>query len=73
MVGDEEFPSRPFRLYWRANAVSAFGTYITLLALQTLVLRCRVARPRPLVVPHGARAGVSPSVVTRGGEWQKVR
>ena len=25
MVGDEEFPSRPFRLYWRANAVSAFA------------------------------------------------
>lgn len=38
MVGDEEFPSRPFRLYWRANAVSALGTYITLLALQTLVV-----------------------------------
>ena len=38
MVGDEEFPARPFRLYWRANAVSAFGTYITLLALQTLVV-----------------------------------
>ena len=38
MVGDEEFPSRTFSLYWRANAVSAFGTYITLLALQTLVV-----------------------------------
>ncbi len=38
MVGDEEFPSRSFLLYWRANAVSAFGTYITLLALQTLVV-----------------------------------
>lgn len=38
MVGDEDFPSRSFRLYWRANAVSAFGTYITLLALQTLVV-----------------------------------
>ena len=38
MVGDEEFPSRSFRLYWRANAVSAMGTYVTLLALQTLVV-----------------------------------
>ncbi len=38
MVDDEEFPSRSFLLYWRANAVSAFGTYITLLALQTLVV-----------------------------------
>lgn len=38
MVGHEEFPSRSFLLYWRANAVSAFGTYITLLALQTLVV-----------------------------------
>jgi MFS family permease len=38
MHSDEEFPSRSFLLYWRANAVSAFGTYITLLALQTLVV-----------------------------------
>ena len=38
MVGDEGFPSRSFLLYWRAEAVSAFGTYITLLALQTLVV-----------------------------------
>jgi MFS family permease len=38
MVGDEKFPSRSFLLYWRANAVSAFGTYITLLALQALVI-----------------------------------
>jgi predicted MFS family arabinose efflux permease len=38
MVGDERFPSRSFVLYWRAAAVSAFGTYITLLALQTLVI-----------------------------------
>jgi MFS family permease len=35
---DESFPSRPFLLFWRADAVSAFGTYITLLALQTLVV-----------------------------------
>ncbi len=38
MVGEEGFPSRSFLLYWRAEAVSAFGTYITLLALQTLVV-----------------------------------
>jgi MFS family permease len=38
MAGDEGFPSRSFLLYWRANAVSSFGTYITLLALQTLVV-----------------------------------
>ena len=38
MDGDERFPSRSFLLYWRANAVSAFGSYITLLALQTLVV-----------------------------------
>ena len=38
MVGDEQFPSRPFLFYWRANAVSAFGTYITLLSLQALVV-----------------------------------
>jgi hypothetical protein len=35
MVGDVGFPSRSFLLYWRADAVSAFGTFITLLALQT--------------------------------------
>jgi MFS family permease len=38
MDGDERFPSRSFLLYWRANAVSAFGSYITLLSLQTLVV-----------------------------------
>ncbi len=38
MDGDERFPSRSFLLFWRANAVSAFGSYITLLALQTLVV-----------------------------------
>jgi MFS family permease len=38
MVRDEDFPSRSFLMYWRATAVSAFGTYITLLALQTLVV-----------------------------------
>jgi len=38
MDGDERFPSRPFLLYWRADAVSAFGSYLTLLALQTLVV-----------------------------------
>jgi MFS family permease len=38
MISDEDFPSRSFRLYWQAAAVSSFGTYITLLALQTLVV-----------------------------------
>lgn len=38
VAGGEEFPSRAFRLYWQAEAVSGFGTYITLLALQTLVV-----------------------------------
>ena len=38
MGGDERFPSRPFLLYWQAQAVSGFGSYITLLALQTLVV-----------------------------------
>ncbi len=38
MARDERFPSRAFLLYWRAEAVSGFGTYVTLLALQTLVV-----------------------------------
>jgi MFS family permease len=38
MMSDAEFPSRSFLLYWRASAVSGFGTYITLLALQALVV-----------------------------------
>jgi MFS family permease len=38
MDGQEEFPSRSFLLYWRAQAVSGFGSYITLLALQALVV-----------------------------------
>jgi predicted MFS family arabinose efflux permease len=38
MDGNDTFPSRSFLLYWRAQAVSGFGTYITLLALQTLVV-----------------------------------
>ena len=45
MAGDKEFPSRSFLLYWRANAVSAFGTYIALFALQTLVVLTLQARP----------------------------
>jgi MFS family permease len=38
MAGDAKFPSRSFLLYWRAGAVSGLGTYVTLLALQTLVV-----------------------------------
>ena len=38
MAGQGEFPSRSFLLYWRAGAVSGFGTYVTLFALQALVL-----------------------------------
>lgn len=38
MGGDEKFPSRSFLLYWQAQAVSGFGNYINLLALQTLVV-----------------------------------
>jgi MFS family permease len=38
MVSDERFPSRSFLFYWRANAVSGFGTYVTLFALQALVV-----------------------------------
>jgi MFS family permease len=32
------FPSGSFLRYWRAEAVSGFGTYVTLFALQTLVV-----------------------------------
>ncbi|MEO8329472.1 MAG: MFS transporter [Candidatus Nanopelagicales bacterium] len=32
------FPSESFLRYWRADAVSGFGTYVTLFALQTLVV-----------------------------------
>src|SRR5215471_5030585 len=38
MVGNDAFPSRSFLLFWRANVVSSFGTYITLFALQALVV-----------------------------------
>ena len=38
VAGGEGFPSRGFWLYWQAGAVSGFGSYITLLALQTLVV-----------------------------------
>jgi hypothetical protein len=38
MAGDAGFPPRSFVQYWRAHAVSSFGTYITLLALQALVV-----------------------------------
>lgn len=34
----ERFPSGAFLRYWRANAVSGLGTYVTLFALQTLVI-----------------------------------
>lgn len=38
MAGRERQLPRAFWLYWQAEAVSGFGTYITLLALQTLVV-----------------------------------
>ncbi|MGH3495556.1 MAG: MFS transporter, partial [Sciscionella sp.] len=38
MARAQDFPSRSFLLYWRAEAVSGFGIYITLFALQTLVV-----------------------------------
>jgi predicted MFS family arabinose efflux permease len=38
MARDAKFPSRAFLLYWRADAMSGLGTYVTLLALQTLVI-----------------------------------
>jgi MFS family permease len=38
MAGHEGHPPPAFWLYWQAEAVSGFGTYITLLALQALVI-----------------------------------
>lgn len=38
MTNSEVFPSRPFLRYWRADAVSGLGTYVTLFALQALVV-----------------------------------
>ncbi|MFI7063770.1 MFS transporter [Kribbella sp. NPDC050124] len=38
MTSRDVFSSRPFLRYWRANAVSGLGTYVTLFALQALVV-----------------------------------
>jgi MFS family permease len=38
VTGSEVFPSRAFLRYWRADAVSGFGTYVTVFALQALVV-----------------------------------
>lgn len=38
MPGSEVFPSQPFLRFWRADAVSGFGTYVTVFALQALVV-----------------------------------
>ncbi len=38
MVRSEVFPSGPFLHYWRATAVSGLGTYVTVFALQALVV-----------------------------------
>lgn len=38
VTSSEVFPSRPFLRYWRADAVSGLGTYVTLFALQALVV-----------------------------------
>lgn len=38
MTSSAVFPSGSFLRYWRADAVSGFGTYVTLFALQTLVV-----------------------------------
>lgn len=37
-AASEIFPPRGFRRFWAAGAVSSFGTYVTLLALQTLAV-----------------------------------
>ena len=38
MTSGAVFPSRPFLRYWRADAVSGLGSYVTLFALQALVV-----------------------------------
>ncbi|MDQ3628000.1 MAG: hypothetical protein M3419_04175, partial [Actinomycetota bacterium] len=38
MTISERFPSGSFLRYWRAAAVSGLGTYVTLFALQALVV-----------------------------------
>ncbi len=38
VTSKERFPSGSFLRYWRAGAVSGLGTYVTLFALQTLVV-----------------------------------
>jgi len=38
VTGIDVFPSRPFLRYWRAGAVSGLGTYVTVFALQALVV-----------------------------------
>jgi Transmembrane secretion effector len=38
VTSNEVFISRPFLRYWRANAASGLGTYVTLFALQALVV-----------------------------------
>jgi predicted MFS family arabinose efflux permease len=38
VTSSEVFPSRAFLRYWRADAVSGFGTYVTVFALQALVV-----------------------------------
>lgn len=37
-AGEGGFPTRGFRWFWAGETVSAFGSYVTLLALQTLVV-----------------------------------
>ena len=51
MSSGAKFPSRSFLLYWRAEAVSGLGTYVTLFALQTLVV----------LTMHGSAAQVGTS------------
>ena len=38
MSSSEVFPSRAFLRYWRSDAVSGFGSYVTVFALQALVV-----------------------------------
>lgn len=38
-MSGEGFPTRDFRVFWTGEAVSAFGTYLTLLVLQVLVVQ----------------------------------
>lgn len=71
VMSREVFISRPFLRYWRADAVSGLGTYVTLFALQALVILTLHGSAVDLGRLNAAMASVPGLRAHRGGDRRR--